>query len=138
VKEGIPENEGDTGKWAVPLAFEVGAGNYVMLDFGKSSFAIYAHLQPKSIRVRVGQKVRRGQVLGLLGNSGHSYIPHLHFHVANGNSLWGAEGVPYVFESFEVQGVLPAPGEAWKTPSNAKTDRRRMEMPTENAVIRFP
>ena len=143
VKDGIPENEGGTGKWAVPLTLEVGAGNYVMLDLGKSNFAVYAHLQPKSIRVRVGQKVRRGQVLGLLGNSGHSYSPHLHFHVANGNSLWAAEGVPYVFDSFEVQGVVPitngtAPDEAWKPPPNAKTDKRRMEIPIENAVIRFP
>jgi len=88
--------------------------------------------------VRVGQKVRRGQVLGLLGNSGHSVTPHLHLHVVNGNSLWGAESVPYVFESFEVQGSLPALGEAWKPPPDAKSDKRRMEIPTENAVIRFP
>lgn len=143
VKDGVPENEGGTGKWAVPLTLEVGAGNYVILDLGKSNFGVYAHLQPKSIRVRVGQKVRRGQVLGLLGNSGHSYSPHLHFHVANGNSLWGAEGVPYVFESFEAQGIVAitngtAPDETWKPSPNAKSDKRRMELPTENAVIRFP
>ena len=138
VKDGIPENEGGTGKWAVPFTLDVGGGNYVMLDLGKSNFAFYAHLQPKSIRVRVGQKVRRGQVLGLLGNSGHSVTPHLHLHVVNGNSLWGAESVPYVFESFEVQGVVPALGEAWKPPPNVKSDKRRIEIPTENAVIRFP
>ena len=138
VKDGIPENEGGTDKWAVPSTFEAAAGNYVMLDLGKSNFALFAHLQPKSIRVRVGQKVRRGHVLGLLGNSGRSYSPHLHFHVVDANSCFGAEGVPYVFESFEVQGVLPAPDEAWKPPPNAKTDKRRMEIPTENAVIRFP
>ncbi len=152
VKDGIPENEGGTNKWNVSLtlgtnkavSLEAAAGNYVMLDLGKSNFAVYAHLQPKSIRVRVGEKVRRGQVLALLGNSGDSHSPHLHFHVANDNSLFDAEGVPYVFESFEVQGVVsiqgvvPALDEAWKPPPNAKTDKRRMEIPTQNAVIRFP
>ena len=122
---------------AVAITLETVAGNYVMLDLGKSNFAFYAHLQPKSIRVRVGQKVGRGQVLGLLGNSGQSSSPHLHLHVVNRNSLWGAESAPYVFESFEVQGVVPALGEAWKPPPNAKTDNRRMEIPTENSVIRF-
>jgi len=138
VKDGIPENEMGSGRKAVPITLETIAGNYVILDLGKSNFAVYAHLQPKSIRVRVGEKVRRGQVLGLLGNSGDSEGPHLHFHVANANSL-DAEGVPYVFESFELQGVLPS-GQLgnWKLPSNVKADKRRREIPTENEVIRFP
>jgi murein DD-endopeptidase MepM/ murein hydrolase activator NlpD len=139
VKDGIPDNEMGSGKKAAPITPGTIAGNYVMLDLGKSNFAVYAHLQPKSIRVRVGEKVRRGQVLGLLGNSGDSGDPHLHFHVANANSIAAAEGVPYVFESFEVQGVVPS-GQvgAWKPPSTAKADKRRREMPTNNMVIRFP
>jgi len=155
VKDGIPENEGGTNKWNESLtlgtnkavSLEAAAGNYVMLDLGKSNFAVYAHLQPKSIRVRVGQKVRRGQVLALLGNSGDAAGPHLHFHVANDNSLFDAEGVPYVFESFEVQGnvpsiqgVVPSISELgnWKPPSTAKADKRQREIPIKNAVIRFP
>jgi pimeloyl-ACP methyl ester carboxylesterase len=139
VKDGIPENEMGSGEKAVPIALETVAGNYVILDLGKNNFALYAHLQPKSIRVLVGQKVRRGQVLGLLGNSGHSQGPHLHFHVTNGNSPLGAEGVPYVFEAFEVQGIMPS-GQLgnWKPPSNVKADKRRREIPIENAVVRFP
>jgi murein DD-endopeptidase len=137
VQDGIPENDRASKEYAIPLSLETVSGNSVVLDLGKRRFAHYAHLQPNSLRVRPGQKVRRGQVLGLLGNSGHSHGPHLHFHVADANSF-GAEGVPYVFESFELQGVLPALGEAWKPPPNAKTDKRRMEIPTENAVVRFP
>jgi murein DD-endopeptidase len=112
----------------------------VMLDLGKGNFAYYAHLQPKSIRVRVGQKVRRGQVLGLLGNSGNSTCPHLHFHVANANSPLAAEGVPYVFEAFDLQGILPSQKELgnWKLPANNKADKRRIELPVDNAVVRFP
>ena len=68
----------------------------------------------------------RGHVLGLLGNSGHSEGPHLHVQVMNGNSVVGAEGVPYVFESFEVQGVLPSgqPGN-WTPLPTVKADKRR-------------
>ena len=140
VKDGIPDNEGNSDKKAVPITLETIAGNYVMLDLGKGNFAFYAHLQPKSIRVRVGQKVRRGQVLGLLGNSGNSTVPHLHFHVSNGNSPLGAEGVPYVFESFELQGILPSLKELgnWKGSANTQPDKRRMELPVEDAIVRFP
>jgi len=137
VKDGIPENDPTSKENDIPLSLKTVLGNYVTLDLGKGRFACYVHLQPNSLRVRPGQKVRRGQVLGLLGNSGHSKGPHLHFHVVDANSL-GAEGVPYVFESFEVQGVLPDLGDAWKPRPNAKTDKRRMEIPTQNAVIRFP
>jgi murein DD-endopeptidase MepM/ murein hydrolase activator NlpD len=138
VRDGIPENDPASNETAIPLSLETGAGNYVFLDLGKHTFALYAHLQPHSLRVRSGQKVRRGQVLGLVGNSGHSHGPHLHFHVVDANSPFGAEGVPYVFESFEVQGVLPSLRDAWKPSQNAKSDKRQMEIPIENAVIRFP
>lgn len=138
VKDGIPENDPASKENAIPLSLETAAGNYVFLDLGNARFAHYAHLQPNSVRVRPGQRVRRGQVLGLLGNSGHSHGPHLHFHVVDANSPFGAEGVPYVFESFEVQGVLPSLGDAWKPTPNAKIDKRRMEIPTDNAVVRFP
>jgi len=140
VKDGIPENEANSGKKAVTITLDTVAGNYVILDLGKNNFALYAHLQQKSILVRVGEKVRRGQVLALLGNSGNSEGPHLHFHVMNGNSPLGAEGVPYVFEAFELQGILPSLSEPgnWKPPSPAKADKRRREIPVENAVVRFP
>jgi murein DD-endopeptidase len=140
VKDGIPENQGVSTSSAVPITVDTVAGNYVILDLGRGNFALYAHLQPRSIRLRVGQKVRRGQVLGLLGNSGKSEGPHLHFHVMNSNAVVEAEGVPYIFEAFEVQGLLPSMNEQrqWRPPPTAKPDKRRREIPIENAVIRFP
>lgn len=53
----------------------------VSLDLGHGLRAFYAHLQPGSVRVKTGELVKRGQVLGRLGNSGNSAGPHLHFHV---------------------------------------------------------
>ena len=88
-------------KRAVPITLDTLGGNMVVVDIGNGRYATFAHLLPKSLRVSVGAKVRRGQVLGLLGNSGNSDAPHLHFHIADGPSPFGSEGVPYIFESMQ-------------------------------------
>lgn len=142
VKDGIPDNDPTADKKAVPINLETVGGNYIILDVGGGRFAFYAHLQPNSIRVKAGDRVRRGQTLALLGNSGNSDAPHLHFHVSDANSPLGAEGLPYVLDAFEEQGVLPskkllAEG-GWKAWLTAKADKRQNEIPTENAIVRFP
>jgi murein DD-endopeptidase len=142
VKDGIPENVPLSGKRVVPITLETIVGNYVFLDLGHSRFALYAHLQP-GIRVKVGDRVSRGQVLGLLGNSGNSDSPHLHFHIVDGNSALGAEGLPFVFESYEVLGVVNDLGvltrdNGWRPQPGATIEKRRKEMPVENMIIRFP
>ena len=100
VKDGIPENIPGPNSRAVPITLETIGGNHIILDLGEGCFGFYAHLQPGKIRVKVGDKVKRGQTLGLVGNSGNSTEPHLHFHVTNGNSPLGSEGVPYVFDKW--------------------------------------
>jgi murein DD-endopeptidase MepM/ murein hydrolase activator NlpD len=133
-KDGIPENIPGPTSRAVPITLETVGGNFVILDLGGNRFAFYAHLQPGSLRVKVGDKVRRGQALGLVGNSGNSTEPHLHFHISNANSPLASEGLPYVFESFEVQGK----GWGWKASSNdAPPEKRLREIPLQNGVIRF-
>ena len=79
-------------------------GNHVILKLGPGTFAGYAHLVPGSVRVRAGDHVRRGQVLGLLGSSGNSSGPHLHFQLMNRPSLLDADGLPFVLRRFELQG----------------------------------
>ncbi len=135
VKDGIPQNVPGATSRAVPITLETIGGNHVILDLGQGRYAFYAHLQPGSLRVKVGDQVRRGQVLGLVGNSGNSTEPHLHFHISDANSPLGSEGLPYVFESFERQGQ----GWGW-TPSgkDATVEKRVKEIPLENAVVRFP
>ncbi|HEX8068458.1 MAG TPA: M23 family metallopeptidase [Pyrinomonadaceae bacterium] len=141
VKDGIPENVPQTKVRAVPITLETVAGNYVLLDIGRGRFALYAHLQPQSIKVKLGDKVRLGQVLGLVGNSGNSDLPHLHFHLANAASPLAAEGIPYVFSSFLLQGFATTPAElvrgGFKPDRNAES-KRQMEMPIQNAVVVFP
>jgi len=141
VKDGIPDNNPAADKKAIPITLETVGGNYVILDLRNGFYAFYAHLKPKSIRVKVGDKVHRGDVLALLGNSGNSDAPHLHFHVTDGNSPLGAEGVPFVFESFEQQGFLSSKNQlisgGWK-PDPKNITRVQNEMPGDNAVVRFP
>jgi hypothetical protein len=133
VKDGIPENV--PGSRAVPITLETVGGNHVILDLGNGRYAFYAHLQPGSIRVRVGDQVRTGQVLGLVGNSGNSTEPHLHFHLSDANSPLGSEGIPYVHQSLDVigrcRGLISGCVQAPAAP-------RGQEMPMANQLIRFP
>ncbi len=134
-KDGIPENIPGATSRAVPITLETVGGNHIILNLGNGRFAFYAHLQPGSLRVKNGDKVRRGQVLGLVGNSGNSTEPHLHFHISNANSPLGSEGLPYALTSFEVQGK----GWGWKPTSPATpAEKRQNEMPVELEVVRFP
>ena len=73
-------------------------GNYVALDIGNGKYALYAHVQPGSLRVKVGDRVKRGQVLALLGNSGNSTEPHVHFQIADGPTFLSSEGLPYAID----------------------------------------
>jgi murein DD-endopeptidase MepM/ murein hydrolase activator NlpD len=140
IKDGIPENVPQTKARAVPITLETIGGNYVLLDIGNGRFAFYAHLQPQSLKVKVGDKVKLGQTLGLVGNSGNSDLPHLHFHIVNAASPLAAEGVPYVFKSFVMQGALKSNAEivigGFKPQPNTAS-KRQMEIAIQNAVIVF-
>jgi murein DD-endopeptidase MepM/ murein hydrolase activator NlpD len=141
VKDGIPENVPLSSERAVPITLDTIGGNHVILSLGAAKFAFYAHLQPGSIRVKVGQRVRRGHVLGLVGNSGNSDAPHLHFHIGNENSPIQSEGLPFVMESFTLLDTAKDLDEViehgWSAPVPAKPQKRKREMPTENAVVLF-
>ena len=135
VKDGIPENVPGLTSRAVPITLETVGGNHVIVDLGSGRYAFYAHLQPGKIRVRVGDHVKRGEVLGLVGNSGNSTEPHLHFHISDASSPLGSEGIPYELESFEVVGKCQSLlGACART---APVVRRR-EMPLANELVRFP
>jgi murein DD-endopeptidase MepM/ murein hydrolase activator NlpD len=118
VKDGIPENIPGENSRAVPITLETIGGNHVILDIGHGRYAFYGHLQPGSLRVKLGDNVKRGQVLGLVGNSGNSTEPHLHFHLSNGNSPLGSEGIPYALESFDA-----------RSKENAPVTRHKLEIP---------
>ncbi|GMA15228.1 M23 family metallopeptidase (plasmid) [Deinococcus metallilatus] len=90
-----------------PVGIEEADGNHVILDLGGGRFAFYAHLKPGSVGVRAGQTVRRGQMIAQVGNSGSSSGPHLHFQVMDRPSALAADGLPYVFDCYEISGRTP-------------------------------
>jgi murein DD-endopeptidase MepM/ murein hydrolase activator NlpD len=59
------------------------AGNHIVLDIGDGHYVLYGHMKKDSLRVQVGDLVRRGQVIGQVGDSGNSDAPHLHIQVQN-------------------------------------------------------
>ena len=135
VKDGIPQNvPGDTSR-AVPITLETVGGNHVIIDLGRGRHAFYAHLQPGSLKVKVGDHVKRGQVIGLVGNSGNSTEPHLHFHISDGNSPLGSEGVPYGLDGFEIVGHCKSFGSGCERTAAVQ---RHGEVPLGNALVRFP
>jgi peptidase M23-like protein len=127
-----------------PAGIENESGNYVALALGGGRFAFYEHLQHGSIAVKAGDRVRRGQVIGRLGNSGSSSIgPHLHFHVSDASEPVTAEGLPFVFARFEQLGAFRSiealvSGERWLPHSGGGANVRTRERPAPNAVVRFP
>jgi len=102
VTDGQPEQT--PGKYPNDIALDDADGNSVILDLGGGSYALYAHMQPGSIRVHRGDRVSRGQVLGLVGNTGNSLAPHLHFQVMDGPTSLASNGLPYEIDEFAVTG----------------------------------
>ena len=79
-------------------------GNAVAISHANGEFSYFAHLQQASIPVNVGDMIRRGTLIGKVGNSGNSPGPHLHFHVMNGPNLFIDQGLPFQFSHFSAGG----------------------------------
>ncbi len=105
VIDGLPEQT--PGQFPKNIPLTEADGNSVTLDLGNQRYAMYAHMQPGSIKVHVGDRVKPGQVIGLVGDSGNSIVPHLHFQVTNGPSSFSSNGLPYEIRNFEITGRTP-------------------------------
>jgi murein DD-endopeptidase len=143
LRNGLPDNVGATERSSRVVTVDSAVGNYVILDLGRGQFAVYAHLQPGSLKVKLGDHVNAGQLLALLGNSGNSDAPHLHFQLTDGNSPVGSEGIPYELERFTQLGILGDQeavldnGQAWQPKAQEKPVVHRAEFPVEKAVVNF-
>ncbi len=106
VVKGLPDNKpGESPPF--PISLSDGAGNIVIMHIGSGIYALYAHMIPGSNdHLEVGAFVAKGEMVGLLGNTGQSGAPHLHFQVMDGNSIAEAEGVTFEFEQFDDLGRL--------------------------------
>jgi hypothetical protein len=144
ISDGLPEQT--PGKFPTDISLDAADGNSVILDLGDHRYCLYAHMQPGSIKVRPGDKVRRGQVIGLVGNSGNSVAPHLHFQVMDAPSSLASNGLPYEIDDFRVTGKTPGTAafdeaEEKGTPlavSSRTAEQIHSALPLDQLTISFP
>jgi murein DD-endopeptidase MepM/ murein hydrolase activator NlpD len=129
------------------ITVETVDGNNIVQDIGGGVYAFYAHLQKGSLLVKPGDKVTKGQVIAKLGNTGNANASHMHFHLMNGPSVLGSDGVPYVIDSFGYDGQVSP--EALATADDyisgqylqgrlPQPQPRRGELPLFGAIVNFP
>jgi hypothetical protein len=104
VNDGLPEQVPGITPTNLPL--DQYGGNYIVQDIGGGNYAFYAHLQPQSLKVKPGERLKTGQVIAFLGNSGNTSGPHLHFHVMSTPDPLHANGLPFVLSSFRLDSRL--------------------------------
>jgi hypothetical protein len=113
------------------------AGNNVVERIAPHRYAIYAHMQPGSVRVKVGERLKAGQPIGLLGNSGNTTGPHLHFGIYDGTNPLTDNSVPFAIKQYRLQGNASAstPGQITVA---GKPRRERRSEPLIGSVSAFP
>lgn len=127
-RDGLPDNPpGHNTDFhpAIPVTIDTAGGNSITLDLGDGQFAHYYHLRSDSVRVKVGDHVRRGLTIAQIGASGDAREPHLHFEVTTSTELLAGEGVPYLIDRYKVSA------------DNDHSAVREGELPLEDMAIDF-
>ncbi|MBL6080050.1 M23 family metallopeptidase [Belnapia sp. T18] len=145
IRDGLPNQPIGALPSDLPIADIL--GNHVITDIGAGRYAFYAHMVPGSVRVQSGDVVEQGAELGLLGNSGNTSAPHLHFQVMDGPSALDANGLPFVFEQWDLSRRVAGTvnelerkvqaGEPVETSAAGTTERRRV-LPLNLDIVAFP
>ena len=139
VEDGAPEQT--PGALPTGMTPATAAGNHIIVNLGNRRFAMYAHLQPGSIPVKAGDRVRRGDVFGKVGNSGNTTNPHLHFHITDRPSVLAGDGLPFVIEDFKSAGAVTELGALFEgKPGNLdikRAGRHLRRLPLNNSVVSF-
>ncbi|WP_163231580.1 M23 family metallopeptidase [Caulobacter rhizosphaerae] len=114
-------------------------GNFVVLEIAPKVFVSYAHLRPGSLTVKAGDRVKRGAVIGLLGQSGAANAPHLHFQVTDAPTFEESEGLPFVIDRFDYLGREPVSDALDQTTkvSSGPPSARRDQTPLDGDVLEF-
>lgn len=78
-------------------------GNYVIIEHKSKEFSVYAHTRENSLCVKKGNKVKQGDVIAKVGNTGHSTEPHLHFQLIDSKNIFEANGLPIMFNNVAIE-----------------------------------
>lgn len=95
------ENDIEVNTPTVDTNEENPLGNHVILEHEHNEYSVIAHFQKGTVKVNEGDSVHAGDVLGLVGNSGNSSEPHIHFHVADDSDWEKASSIRIKFENGE-------------------------------------
>jgi biotin carboxyl carrier protein len=79
-------------------------GNVVVIDHGDGEFSVYSHLKHRSITVKIGDRVKAGQKIAEVGNSGDTQFPRLEYSLQTSADLNGSDGLPAAFDHLRVNG----------------------------------
>lgn len=125
----------------IAASAENATGNYISMKIADSQYVFYEHLKPGSLKVKPGDNVKKGQVIASIGFTGQTTGPHLHLHIANGNSPLGAEGIPFEFEHYNFLGRYIDFNNFGKAPwahVGVQAPKSVMKQhPSPNSVIKF-
>lgn len=122
-------------------------GNHIVQDIGGGVWAFYAHLKKGTLLVKPGDKVKKGQIIAKLGNTGNANASHMHFQLMDGPSVLGSDGVPYVIDRFSYDGqVAPETlfaaddflSGTWLDDALPKPQPRTQQLPLALAIVNFP
>jgi hypothetical protein len=108
LRDSLPENHGNKKDVTFAQPIDL-AGNYLILNIGGGFYAFYAHCIPHSFMVQLGDTVKEGVPVGLLGNSGNSTGPHLHFQVGDSPDFFNCNGQPFVLKKYTKIGEFGNP-----------------------------
>ena len=104
IRDGMPDETPSV--LMVPKSKSDYGGNNVILEIAPNVFAWYAHLRQGSLTVKVGNAVKAGAPIAKLGNTGPSEGPHLHFGLLNKPDPIAGRSLPFVFDSFTLDGAV--------------------------------
>jgi Peptidase family M23 len=140
IQDGLPEQT--PGVFPTDPTVQTAGGNFMVIRIDAGHYAFYAHMQPGSMRFKVGDRVRTGQVLGLLGNTGNTDGPHLHFHIMDGASPLQSNGLPFTFTRWRGQGVVTnevplVAGQSAPVDPGALAGKRRAALPLNDQLVKF-
>ncbi len=82
----------------------VGVGNAIIIDHQNGEYSLLCHFKFNSIKIKVGDKVKRGEVIGLCGNTGNTQQPHIHFNLQDEPLMHRAKALPAQFSKILVDG----------------------------------
>lgn len=82
----------------------VGVGNAIIIDHQNGEYSLICHFKHKSIKVKEGDKVKQGQVIGLCGNTGNTFQPHIHFNLQDAALMHKAKALPAQFRKIIING----------------------------------